>query len=371
MTNAAFIQEVVNLTNQFRAQNGLGPLSVDIDLAEAAQVHSENMAYQDFFSHTGADGSKPWDRAATAGYESGTVGENIAAGYTTPQAVVEGWINSEGHRANMLNSRYNEIGVGYFYHQNDTGEINYRTYWTQVFGNGVIEQPGSTPVPSEPLPSEPAPPPSGPSSVSSSGALTALQYGASHPDLLAVFGFNADALWQHYLTYGQAEGRQLDLFDEVSYLASHDDLLNAFGSDAQAALNHYISNGYAEGRAKNRFRGSQYLASHKDLITAFGYDPATAAQHFVQMGYAEGRSRDTFDEGRYLASNADLIQHFGTDLEGATQHYILYGMSENRSLDAFDPSAYLNQYSDLQAAFGNDLNAATRHFIEYGHAEGR
>jgi|GEM_PF-662259 len=136
-----FVQEVLRLTNEFRAQNGLDPLVVDRNLVEAAQEHSESMALQDFFSHTGQDGSRPWDRAQDAGYESGFVGENIAAGYRTPEQVVEGWKSSPGHRANMLNADYNEIGIGYEFLENDTGNVNYNSYWTQVFGKGTIENP--------------------------------------------------------------------------------------------------------------------------------------------------------------------------------------------------------------------------------------
>lgn len=378
MSNAAFIQEVVNLTNQFRAEHGLKPLSIDLDLTEAAQRHSEDMAYQDYFSHTGKDGSMPWERALGAGYESWMVGENIAAGFSSPQAVVKGWINSEGHRANMLNSKYNEIGVGYFYMEDDVGEVNYRTYWGQLFGTGEIEaaNPASAVTQSTSVPStSSAPSASSPSPSVASGAqdetLIALQYGASNPDVLKAIGCNPEALWQHYLKFGKNEGRTLDCFDEVSYLASYDDLLNAFGSDTRAAVYHYVHSGFAEGRAKSQFQAEQYLASHRDLVNAFGYNPEAAGQHFIQWGYAEGRSRDTFDEGRYLASNRDLIVAFDYDLEAATQHYIHYGMSEGRSLDSFDPAAYLNHHGDLQAAFDNDLAAATRHFIEYGASEGR
>ncbi|WP_272063403.1 CAP domain-containing protein [Oscillatoria sp. CS-180] len=143
--NSAFEQEVVRLTNEFRQQNGLDRLVVDTDLADTADLHSENMARQDFFSHTGKDGSEPWDRAKGEGYESGFVGENIAAGtlYSTPEDVVQGWIDSPGHRANMLNPDFNEIGVGYYFLENDTGSVNYNHYWTQVFGKGTIEEPAA------------------------------------------------------------------------------------------------------------------------------------------------------------------------------------------------------------------------------------
>lgn len=126
--------QVLNLTNAFRAENGLPPLSLNPQLAIAAETHSNNMAQQDFFSHTGADGSSAGDRAQDAGYSSSFVGENIAAGYSTPEAVVQGWIDSQGHRENLLNPDYEEIGIGYVLLDNDTGTVNYNHYWTQVFG---------------------------------------------------------------------------------------------------------------------------------------------------------------------------------------------------------------------------------------------
>lgn len=73
-------------------------------------------------------------RAQEQGYPSSLVAENIGAGYTTPEEVVQGWINSQGHRANLLNPDYTEIGIGYFYLANDTGVENWNHYWTQVFG---------------------------------------------------------------------------------------------------------------------------------------------------------------------------------------------------------------------------------------------
>lgn len=128
------IDRVIELTNNFRAQNGLSPLEFDAQLASAAQTHTENMAFQDFFSHTGADGSDVGDRVTNTGYNYSTVGENIGAGYQTPEAVIQGWIESPGHRENMLNPNFQEIGVGYFFLEEDTGNQNWNYYWTQVFG---------------------------------------------------------------------------------------------------------------------------------------------------------------------------------------------------------------------------------------------
>lgn len=129
-----FAQAVLELTNEFREKNGRSPLSLNQDLTEAAQDHVEDMAKDDFFSHTGKDGSSVLDRVQDAGYAPRAVGENIAAGQTTPEQVVQGWINSPGHRANMLSDNFTEIGIGYDFLANDTGSVNYNHYWAQVFG---------------------------------------------------------------------------------------------------------------------------------------------------------------------------------------------------------------------------------------------
>lgn len=139
-TNTAIASEILKLTNEFRAQNGLAPLKLNSELNTAAQRHSQDMAVGDYFSHTGKNGSQPWDRAKAAGYEARSMGENIAAGQTTAKAVVEAWKNSPGHRANLLNSKFTELGVGYYNLTNDTGSVNYNRYWTQLFGSGDLNR---------------------------------------------------------------------------------------------------------------------------------------------------------------------------------------------------------------------------------------
>ncbi len=128
-----FVDKVLHLTNIFRRRNDLKPLQYNDRLAAAAQQHCQNMAAQDFFEHLGRDGSTPQSRGTAAGYVGG-VGENIAAGYTTPKAVVKGWIQSPGHRANLLNPNYRDIGIGFYDYPNDSGTANYRFYWAQDFG---------------------------------------------------------------------------------------------------------------------------------------------------------------------------------------------------------------------------------------------
>lgn len=132
-----FVQEVLVLVNEARAAEGLSPVSLSLTLASAAQAHAEAMAADDFFDHQNPlTGSTPQARATAAGYD-GLVGENIAAGDETPADVVASWLSSPGHRANILDPDYTEMGVGYFFEADDAFEnanVSYQSYWVQLFG---------------------------------------------------------------------------------------------------------------------------------------------------------------------------------------------------------------------------------------------
>ncbi|NJR45798.1 MAG: CAP domain-containing protein [Hyellaceae cyanobacterium CSU_1_1] len=132
--SSQLINQVLELTNAERAKAGLKPLTLNNRLTQAAQGHSDSMAADDFFSHTGVDGSDVSDRVQDTGYQYSYTGENIAAGQKTAAEVVQGWMDSPGHRANILNADYTEIGIGYELLENDSGSVNYHHYWTQVFG---------------------------------------------------------------------------------------------------------------------------------------------------------------------------------------------------------------------------------------------
>lgn len=121
------VAQVVELVNKERATAGCGPLTEDAQLEKAAQAHSDDMAARNFFEHTNPDGADPGQRITAAGYRWSTYGENIAQGQQTPQAVMESWMNSPGHRANILNCSFKNIGVGV--HKGSGGP-----WWTQDFG---------------------------------------------------------------------------------------------------------------------------------------------------------------------------------------------------------------------------------------------
>ena len=121
--------EVVRLTNAQRTAKGCPALRIDERLRTAARAHSTDMVTRSFFSHTGSNGSTFVDREAAAGYpRRGASAENIAWGYRTPKDVVTGWMNSSGHRANILNCGSVAVGVGLAYTNGGAA------YWTQDFG---------------------------------------------------------------------------------------------------------------------------------------------------------------------------------------------------------------------------------------------
>ncbi|GGS19684.1 hypothetical protein GCM10010252_68900 [Streptomyces aureoverticillatus] len=120
--------DVLTLTNSHRAAAGLRPLAPDPRLSAAAQAHSADMVARAFYSHTAPDGSEPWHRAAAAGSAHRTVGENIACGQRSAAEVVQGWMDSPGHRANILKPAFTHLGVGF------AGGGPAGTYWTQLFG---------------------------------------------------------------------------------------------------------------------------------------------------------------------------------------------------------------------------------------------
>lgn len=124
-----FIERVLELVNEERAKDGAKPLSLDKDLCAVAAMHSEDMVARDFFDHINPDGASPFDRMKAYGINYMAASENIAAGQTTPEQVMDSWMNSPGHRKNILNTAYGKIGIGIAL----GGE--YRIYWTQCFTN--------------------------------------------------------------------------------------------------------------------------------------------------------------------------------------------------------------------------------------------
>ena len=119
-----YVNEVIRLTNRKRKQNGLKAHKANWELSRVAQYKSQDMSSKNYFSHQSPTYGSPFDMMKAFGISYRTAGENIAKGQTTPAQVVEAWWNSEGHRKNILNASFTEIGVGYVAKGN---------YWTQMF----------------------------------------------------------------------------------------------------------------------------------------------------------------------------------------------------------------------------------------------
>lgn len=123
-TVTSYEQEVIRLVNEIRAENGLNPLTYDWELSRVARFKSQDMKDNKYFAHNSPVYGTPFQMIKNFGISYRSAGENIAKGYSTPQAVVNAWMNSSGHRANILNASYTRIGVGY---------VTGGNYWTQMF----------------------------------------------------------------------------------------------------------------------------------------------------------------------------------------------------------------------------------------------
>jgi uncharacterized protein YkwD len=138
--STALEDEILTLVNQRRALGAncgtkgtfpaAGPLMLDADLRTAARLHSLDMATQNYFSHTGKNGSSAAQRMMAAGFNGSTYGENIAAGNATAAATMQQWMESDGHCANIMKASYKFLGVGHAY----SASSMFKHYWTQNFG---------------------------------------------------------------------------------------------------------------------------------------------------------------------------------------------------------------------------------------------
>lgn len=149
--------EFMAILNDYRADNGLGPIIIDPSLQAAAEWMSNDLGVNNYFSHTDSLGRSPWDRMCDFNYCHNTwKGENIAAGYSTPQNVFQGWKDSPGHNANMLGANYTVMGIARAFVPGST----FGYYWTNDFGGYIAEQsppPAPTNSPQPTITNSPSP----------------------------------------------------------------------------------------------------------------------------------------------------------------------------------------------------------------------
>lgn len=125
----SFEAKVIELVNQERTKAGLKPLKADVPLTNGARLKSQDMRDKGYFSHTSPTYGSPFQMMSSLGIKWQAAGENIAAGYSTPETVMKGWMNSPGHKNNILSPKWTKMGVGY------ARGGSYGYYWTQWFTN--------------------------------------------------------------------------------------------------------------------------------------------------------------------------------------------------------------------------------------------
>lgn len=152
---------LLQATNNYRAQNGLGPLLLNGQLNSSSQAKAQHMVDNNYWAHTAPDGTEPWFFFGQAGYNYTTAGENLAYGFTTSEAVVDGWINSPSHRANIVGS-YADVGFGYVNGASYQGGNN--TVVVAHYGSQASSTPPAPPAPPA-APVSPVAPPAAPPST--------------------------------------------------------------------------------------------------------------------------------------------------------------------------------------------------------------
>lgn len=209
-------------------------------------------------------------------------------------------------------------------------------------------------------------------------------YADKYADLKNAFGYNANALKQHWLTSGIAEGRQASpIFNSKYYIYNNPDIKETFGVNYVAAYNHFINNGWQESRpTSNEFHIGYYKNTYNDLnkLSTYGL-----MKHYINFGKQEGRkgtniidqtpiniSSYLFNATVYANLNDDVKDVFGENALKLNRHWLNNGIKEGRKASlVFDAGYYLNSYPDLKAAFGNNYEKAYEHFVNIGINEGR
>ncbi len=343
--NEDYAWQVLDMVNQERAAVGLPALTMDAKLISSAKVRAVEIT--SLFDHTRPDGTSCFT-AFPSGL--GWRGENIAAGQRNPSSVMNGWMNSAGHKANILSKNFKSIGIACYY----VPGSQYGYYWVQCFGGTVLEAAAQT----------------GASTVYNGVDYSAVYdynyYINNYADLRTAFGSNSSAALEHFATYGMNEGRQASAdFNVGIYKNNYADLRAAFGDNTKLYYQHYINFGKNEGRnAKTSISGGSSSSSGSGSNSA---SSSSAPTVFNGVNYDA-----VYDYNYYINKYADLKAAFGTNSTAALAHFVNYGMREGRQASAsFNVQAYKNNYADLRAAFGNDLRSYYMHYIEYGKREGR
>ena len=390
--------EVLDIVNQERKLAGLSELTMDQKLMDVAMGRAAEITRN--FSHLRPNGTQCFTAYPMASEANGYRGliacaENIAAGQLTAAAVMKAWMNSTGHKSNILSPKYKSIGIGCV----KTGH-GYNYYWIQSFGDKVLEEavrPRKGNIDKYVY-----------DGLDYSYVFDADYYLDRYSDLRQAFGTNGTKAFAHFLKYGMNEGRKAsDNFDVHYYKNNYADLRAAFGNDLKSYYVHYLKHGRRERRVASNtivdgnsyggidyspvFDATYYANKYSDLKNTFGTNREKLLLHFINYGMREGRqAKATFDVRSYKNRYQDLRIAFGSDLKQYYLHYINFGQREKRNplncpevqnpvvrmsginySPVYDYYEYQMKNPDVMRAFGNDDIATLRHFIKNGMREMR
>lgn len=311
-----FDQRVLDLVNQYRVRNGRRPLALSQKLDQAADKYADRMATGNFFSHNDPNGSTPFTRIRAEGYNYTSAAENIAWGQSTPEQVVQAWINSAGHRANILNANYTHMGLGYSSNGN---------YWVQKFGAGD-PNPGTYVAQTDSFNPPPVNPPSNPGAVAT--------------------------IYEH----GSYGGRSLSLMGVGEYNFS---TLNQFSfNDILSSLR--VTNGYAvEIYEHSSFQGASTVFTQDTTFVGSQWNDITSSIKVYRSingttgnDVLTGTTTHDFLVGRN--GNDRLVGDAGNDkLMGGAGNDSLLGGTGNDHLDGFS-GGLTGQLDVLTGGSGND-----------------
>ena len=402
-------QEVLDLLNDYRTQNGLNKLTMDEDLLNAAMIRAGETSI--YFSHTRPDGTDCFSAAP-----SKMSGENIVAGLSTASGAMDKWKESSGHNANMLGSSYKSIGIGCL-------DIGGSCYWVQCFGTGDATKestrtgrvdtiqnisilnslvdvyaystnnstnakymrPGNTGELKYGIINQ------GWNVRYAPGVASDYTFSSSNPSVIKM---NSDGTFEAvgegqatismYLNADPSKGysetisvQRDDINVDYLYIRNLQSSYSYTGSSIKPNISIYytMSKLLTEGKDYTlTYQNNVYPGVASITITGIGQYKGTVTKTFEITSTVKSPNIESylFDATYYADRYSDLKAVYGYDASSLKSHWLNFGLKEGRTASpVFDPIYYLNKYSDLKSAFGTDYVAAYNHFISSGIKEGR
>ena len=331
--DAAYAWKMLEIINKERKNAGLSELIMEQGLLNTANIRAAEIEVK--FGHERPDGSSCFSAFEFPSVQT-FVGENIAAGQTSPDSVMKSWMNSQGHRENILNPEFKSIGIACYYVPNST----YKFYWVQCFGNNIGKKAynGNSELVYN--------------GVDYSSVYNYSYYVNKYPDVKKSVGNNKVKALEHFVKYGMKEGRRASKnFDVYSYAYRYADLRKSFKNNLVSYYYHFMNYGVAEGRKatgttkmKNyavKYKGKNYKAvynynfymkKYPKLFKKYGLNDEAALKNFVENGMKLGRQgSENFNVYTYKSRYSNLRKNYGSNLKKYYMHYINKGKAKGYS----------------------------------------